>query len=174
MTAYELRQELVRRNAFDIDEDKANYKSMLQRLMVELVKEEEAATIERVAAVEQQQQLQRDQAKREREQRKQEALERSKLRQTNPQYFLSKAELNVPPPKITEDDGHSASNDDVESNKAEEFDSDPFKPKFKSKIFTRWQDCNYGRSYLCFFEYFVQKYKILKILCPAISIFTAL
>lgn len=39
LTTFELRQELVKRNALDIPEGSINYKTMLARLMTELVKE---------------------------------------------------------------------------------------------------------------------------------------
>ena len=40
LTTYELRQELLHRNALDIEESRINHRSMLERLIVELVKEE--------------------------------------------------------------------------------------------------------------------------------------
>ena len=40
LSTYELRQELIRRNALDIEESKINHRNMLERLMVELVREE--------------------------------------------------------------------------------------------------------------------------------------
>lgn len=40
LTTFELRQELVRRGALDIEDSKVNHRSLLQRLVVELVKDE--------------------------------------------------------------------------------------------------------------------------------------
>ena len=42
LTTYELRQELLRRDALDIEESRINHRTMLERLIVELVKEEKA------------------------------------------------------------------------------------------------------------------------------------
>jgi len=36
-TPFQLRQELVKRNCFDLDEEKVCHRTLLQRLMVELV-----------------------------------------------------------------------------------------------------------------------------------------
>lgn len=60
----------------DIPEDKINFKSLLQRLMVEFVKDEEKRNEERRIEIERKQKEERDRQKEEREKRKQEALER--------------------------------------------------------------------------------------------------
>jgi hypothetical protein len=96
-SAFELRQELVRRGAFDINPDHANYQSMLQRLIVELVNEEEHAQMERAKVVNDERQRERDAAKRERELRKAEAQERSRLRrEQDPAYFARRQVLPTP------------------------------------------------------------------------------
>lgn len=95
LTAYELRQELIRRNALDIEECKINFKSMLQRLMVELVLEETKVAEEKVLSSADEYKSQRELAKQQREERKREALERSRQRQADPKYFEVKVEQNL-------------------------------------------------------------------------------
>ena len=46
LTTYELRQELVRRDCLDLDEESINHNSMMKRLMEELVKDEARASEE--------------------------------------------------------------------------------------------------------------------------------
>lgn len=70
------RQELTQRGAMDIAEDKINFKTLLQRMMVELVKDEEKNNEKRLIDLEQKRSEERDRLKEEREKRKQEALER--------------------------------------------------------------------------------------------------
>eukprot|EP01031_Cornospumella_fuschlensis_P032231 gene32231-38984_t len=94
-TAYELRQELVKRGAFDLEEDKVNFRSLLQRLMVELVKDEEKLAAEKFAAQEALALAKREEAKKERERKKAEALERSKQRQANPEYLEVRKQANA-------------------------------------------------------------------------------
>jgi hypothetical protein len=60
----------------DIPENNINFKTMLQRLMVEFVKDEEKKNEERRIEIECKQKEERDRLKEEREKRKQEALER--------------------------------------------------------------------------------------------------
>ena len=95
-TAYELRQELVRRGALDIEESTINFRTMLQRLMVELVKEDnkkQEICIEKAVV---DQQAQRAQAKSEREEKKRIALEKSRERQqADPDYFKKRIEENL-------------------------------------------------------------------------------
>lgn len=141
-TPYELRQELVRRNALDIPDDRCNYRTMLQRLMVELVKEEEALVAAKYQAIEDEKQRQRDEAKRERERKKQEALERSKQRQaSNPNYFQQKQEvIEVPKPTIQEE---ITPTEDEETNPFDNNssdDNDPFrtyKSSQRNRIFVK-------------------------------------
>ena len=40
LTTYQLRQELIKRDALDIEESRINHRTMLERLIRELVKEE--------------------------------------------------------------------------------------------------------------------------------------
>lgn len=96
LTTYELRQELNRRNAMDIPEKKINYKSLLQRLLVEVLKDEAAAVKEKEDNRLAQEEAARKEALRLREIKKQEAIERSKQRQAaNPAYFAEKARINT-------------------------------------------------------------------------------
>ena len=88
------RQELVRRNAMDIPEDKVNFKALLQRLMVELVADENAAVEQKTKAIDDAAAAAREAAKADRERKKAEALERSKARQANPDYFKQRVEVN--------------------------------------------------------------------------------
>lgn len=69
-------QELVKRGAMDIPDNEANYRSMLKRLMVELVADEEKRSETRRLEIEAKQKEDRDRLKEERERKKQEALER--------------------------------------------------------------------------------------------------
>jgi len=142
-TPYELRQELVRRGAMDIPEDKANYRSMLQRLMLELVNEQEQQNQQRLAETEAKQKAERDRLKEEREQRKQEALERSqKRREQDPEYFTKRKEAaaeiqesttEIDPPIIEEQK-------EEEHKDTSSAEIDPFRayqPKGRSKIFVK-------------------------------------
>ena len=88
------RQELVRRGAFDIPEDQVNFKSLLQRLMTELVAEEAKSAELRSQVVADETASKLEQAKLEREKKKQEALERSRQRQADPDYFKRRAQQN--------------------------------------------------------------------------------
>lgn len=60
----------------DLPENNINFKTLLQRLMVEFVKDEEKQNEERRIEIEHKQKEERDRLKEEREKRKQEALER--------------------------------------------------------------------------------------------------
>lgn len=147
LSTYELRQELVRRDALDLPESNINHKTMLQRLMVELVKEEK----EKEATIIQEQTSQilaaKEEAKRLREDKKREAMQRSLERQANPDYFSKIAERNKAtekplekePAAIAEEEGNDPTSSAPEVDD-EEFD--PFKPstgdvKKKFKIFVR-------------------------------------
>jgi hypothetical protein len=147
-TAFELRQELVRRNAFDLPEEDVNYRTMLKRLMVELVADENQAVAQKTVELEQKASDAREEAKRVREEKKREALERSKQRQADPEYFKRLAELNTKPAKeeasgapgdaANADANANADAADAESGEATVFD--PFRPRTgaqKSKIFVR-------------------------------------
>lgn len=71
-----------------------NFKSLLQRLMVELVAEERQATEIKTKAIVDETAVKLEQAKQERERKKLEALERSKQRQADPEYFKRRTEQN--------------------------------------------------------------------------------
>ncbi len=135
------RQELVRRNAFDIDEKTCNYKTMLQRLMIELVKEEEELAKQRVLTKEEEYIRSREQAKAEREKKKQEALLRSQARQqSDPNYFANRKAVSSTSSDLKNIvDSTSATSDNSQSNgnKIEvidngENDEDPFKDNNKN------------------------------------------
>lgn len=153
LTTYDLRQELNRREAMDIPEEKINHKSLLKRLIVELVKDKEKDVNEkeeqRVAALN----VERAEAMKIREAKKQEAIERSKARQAakGTNYFSEKASLNeamrlekekkIQLAKETsmEGDGSVSSvqvvgGDEEEDEEEEAADSNPFKTKRKFKI----------------------------------------
>ena len=151
-TAFELRQELVRRSAFDLAEDDVNYRSLLKRLMVELVADENKAVAQRTSELEQKAFDVREEAKRAREEKKREALERSKQRQADPEYFKRLAELNKKPEKEDAQGEASAATAaapvgadasegrDNEADPIEAGTYDPFRSRAgaqKSKIFVR-------------------------------------
>jgi hypothetical protein len=101
MSTYDLRQELVRRNCLDIPDDDINHNSMLQRLIVELVKDESNEVQQHTTVLLEKAQVDRDAAKELREQKKAEALARSKARQADAQYFAAKQVANVRPDKAS-------------------------------------------------------------------------
>lgn len=151
LTTYELRQELIRRDKLDIPEKQINHRSMLQRLMVELVAEESVKVEINTTIAIDEANKKREEAKALREHKKLEALERSKQRQSNPEYFDKIKELNTKPDKIIE----TTANDAVEASVtdgteakmlAEEEDDDdkvqqdPFRSyvsKQRSKVYVR-------------------------------------
>lgn len=148
-TPFDLRQELVRRGAMDIPEGQANYRSLLQRLMVELVKEQDHLNQLRVAELEAKQKEGRDKFKEERERRKQEALERSqKRRENDPDYFTKRKESAA---VLVQDDLNatttSSQQQPCETVEEEEEEpetipvsTDPFRsyqPKSRSKVFVK-------------------------------------
>ncbi|CAE7821321.1 unnamed protein product, partial [Symbiodinium microadriaticum] len=124
-------QELNRRNAFDFtDEDTVNYRTMLKRLMVELVKDEEIAAAEKVKVIEEKMETDMEKSKRIREEKKREALERSRQRQADPNYFKQRAEANVIPEKVAEPvavDEHDDEEDEVETSSSNPFET--YRPK---------------------------------------------
>jgi hypothetical protein len=149
------RQELNRRGAFDFKEtDTVNFKTMLQRLMVELVAEEAAEAEERTNRALREKMAADEELKRERDRKKAEALERSRQRQANPEYFKQKTALNQKPQQETSADGHdpsadqpSASNEAIAAAEEDERDeddagknADPFRSyssKTRSKVFVK-------------------------------------
>ena len=94
LTTFEIRQELDRRKCMDIPEKEINHRSLLQRLVKELVKEEEANYNNEIAVKEKQRLDELEKTKAEREKKKAEALERSRKRQQDPNYFANKAANN--------------------------------------------------------------------------------
>jgi len=135
LTTFELRQELVRRECLDLDEDKINHNSMLKRLMEELVKDEARVTEERTSAAVDAAQQERDAAKALRDKKKQEAIERSKARQSQKDYFKAKKDANVEPVKEEVPDS-GASGEDEEEEEIDGKEIDPFRigPSKGSKI----------------------------------------
>lgn len=136
----------MRRNALDLPDNMINHRSMLERLIKELVKEESEKSNQHTEKVVTDQESQREAARLLREQRKAEALQRSKERQSNPEYFAQKKleqERAIQEKKIAQSlDGENnveeltseVENDDKESS------SDPFsiigKP-IRNKIFVK-------------------------------------
>mmetsp|Transcript_15557 Transcript_15557/g.14088 ORF Transcript_15557/g.14088 Transcript_15557/m.14088 type:complete len:156 (+) Transcript_15557:102-569(+) len=94
LTTYEIRQELIKRNALDIPDSDINHRSMLARLIKELVIQETNETNERTNNLLQQQQQKLLDAKAIREQKKIEAIERSRMRQRDSNYFNNKQQAN--------------------------------------------------------------------------------
>mmetsp|Transcript_26916 Transcript_26916/g.45434 ORF Transcript_26916/g.45434 Transcript_26916/m.45434 type:complete len:190 (-) Transcript_26916:1523-2092(-) len=140
LTAYDIRQELNRRDAFDFkDDDTVNFRTMLKRLMVELVKDEEEKAIVKEKESKEKMETALEKSKRIREEKKQAALERSRQRQADPEYFKKISDNNVKPVKevsapVTGDDEQDQ--DEPESSG----EVDPFQtfvPKGRSKIFIR-------------------------------------
>jgi hypothetical protein len=129
MSTYELRQELVRRACLDIPETQINHNTMLQRLIQALVIEEASATEAHTAAVVDKAQEERNVAKAVREQRKADALERSKARQADPNYFLTRQQESD---KAKETPVVCAAVVEEETADDEGVDSDPFRA-YKSK-----------------------------------------
>ena len=97
LTTFDLRQELVRRDKLDIPEDEICHKTLLQRLMRDLLEEEQQIVDDRAAVVAAEQMCKLNAAKAERERKKQEALERSKQRTQNSNYFATITDMNKLP-----------------------------------------------------------------------------
>jgi hypothetical protein len=131
-----------------LDENNVNFKIMLQRLMVELVAEENAQAEIKTKAVVDDAAAAREAAKQERELKKQEALERSRLRQADPDYFKKRVELNEDAAKKKADELAAALAQEIaasQQNEEEEVEddadnNDPFRSitkKSKNKIFVK-------------------------------------
>lgn len=145
---YELRQELNKRGAFDIEEKNVTFKTLLQRLMVELVKDK-VEKEEVVVANAHSSALAASQAAKEaREEKKRLALEKSKARQSDPNYFASRVNSNEEAKKrqaekaaqdaLAAIDGDEELEEEDTDNKAAE--NDPFRSyasKSRSKIFVK-------------------------------------
>jgi phage terminase small subunit len=94
LSTFELRNELVKRNALDIPENLINYESLLARLIKDLVKEEdENQNNETIQSESTDKEVIKD-LKKLREVKKQAAKERSNVRQENVTYFKHKKESN--------------------------------------------------------------------------------
>jgi hypothetical protein len=141
LSAYDIRQELNRRNAFDFkDEDTVNFRTMLKRLMVELVKDEEEKAIVKEQESKQKMETALEKSKRIREEKKQAALERSRQRQADPEYFKKIADNNVKPVKEAATEPPVLSDGEDEEEEEAQAEVDPFQtfvPKGRSKIFIR-------------------------------------
>jgi hypothetical protein len=129
---YCYRQELVKRNALDLPEERINHRNMLERLMKEIVTEESIRAQALADAATKDNLLKIEEAKKIREQRKLEALERSRQRQLNPEYFQQKASMNeeakLPKPPTSASDIAEVENHDSEEDAFEqEVDNDPFR-----------------------------------------------
>ena len=147
LTTYELRQELERRGCMDVEDSRINHKTLLQRLVQELVRDESLKAEEKVNADAAKLYDERDAEKALREQRKLEALERSRARQSDPAYFQKIGEKSKEGKEALE-----AKKDEVASVVEEEEDgeeeggvggaiSDPFRSstgkKSRPKIFVK-------------------------------------
>jgi len=145
LTTYELRQELELRGKMDLAVGAINHKSLLQRLVQELVAQESQAAQSKVDSDAARIHEQCEAGKAQREQRKAEALERSRQRQADPSYFAKRAEANVAGKEeldAKKAGGGADSTDDKEEEEEEEdvTADDPFrttKAKGKNKIVVR-------------------------------------
>lgn len=128
-----------------MDENKVTFKTLLQRLMVELVKDEAEKDNARIEAATTAANEVRDAAKAERERKKAEALERSRQRQANPEYFAQKGVANTEGVAMKAKKLEEAANVPVETTEEEPADEsaisdDPFRSyasKSKNKIFVK-------------------------------------
>lgn len=142
LSAYDIRQELNRRDAFDFkDDDTVNFRTMLKRLMVELVKDEEEKAVVKEKQSREKMETAIEKSKRIREEKKQAALERSRQRQADPEYFKKIADNNVKAVKevpVAESGGDDDQQDQEEREDSGEVDPfQTFTPKGRSKIFIR-------------------------------------
>lgn len=129
LNTYQIRQELNRRDAMDIPETEINHKSLLRRLIVELMKDENEKSENRASEVSAQRNLEREEALKLRELRKKEAMERSAKRQADKSYFADKVEKNVKPEPISGIGGgdSNAATADVSEEEEVGEDVDPFR-----------------------------------------------
>ena len=97
LTTYELRHELELRGKMDLTEGSINHRSLLQRLVQELVSQEAQQAQVKIESDTVRIYSERDTEKARREILKAEALERSRARQADPAYFAKRAELNKVP-----------------------------------------------------------------------------
>jgi hypothetical protein len=113
---------------------------MLKRLMVELVKDEEEKAIVKEQESKQKMETALEKSKRIREEKKQAALERSRQRQADPEYFKKIADNNVKPVKEAATEPPVLSDGEDEEEEEAQAEVDPFQtfvPKGRSKIFIR-------------------------------------
>jgi hypothetical protein len=109
--------------------------------MVELVKDEEAVATEKARQQTEQLETEIEKSKRIREEKKREALERSKQRQSDPNYFAQRVEANSqanqPKPTVIEngDPTEEDSPEEEEVTASNPFDS--YSKKGRSKIFVK-------------------------------------
>ena len=123
-----------------------NFRSLLARLMQELVKErneKQEVAVEQTLAVEEKK---RNEAKAERERKKQEAIERSRQRQANPNYFSQRIQANNEAEIEKEKSNSSGPFQNIEEQEDEEpevvevVESDPFRTianKSRKKIYVK-------------------------------------
>jgi hypothetical protein len=108
--------------------------------MVELVKEEDIIVAKKNEELEKERMNALEAAKELRERKKQEALERSRQRQADPNYFKKIADLNVKEvPKLDSANDISESNEDCLKESSAAVDDDPFRtvPSTRSKIYIK-------------------------------------
>lgn len=124
LTTYELRQELELRGKMDLTEGSINHRSLLQRLVQELVSQEAQQAQVKIESDTVRIYSERDAEKARREILKAEALERSRARQADPAYFAQRAELNKVP--ITKEVAVEVE-EGGEEEEEEEVIADPFR-----------------------------------------------
>lgn len=143
LTTFELRKELERRGCMDLEDAKINHKALLQRLIQELVRDESLKAEEKVNADASKLHEERDAEKRLREQRKQEALERSRARQSDPAYFQRISELSKEGKEVLDAkkaEAPAAAEEDEKDIAEGGAGDDPFRAtgkKTRSKVFVR-------------------------------------
>jgi hypothetical protein len=138
---------LIRRNAFDLDEETVNYNSLLKRLISELIIDEGAVDSKRMTTCTDGAHVAREEAKQAREVKKKEAIERSRLRQANPQYFEEMVAQNIKNVDSANDINEVVDPDEDETKSnideiTDEHDVNPFRPSYakdgkRNKIFVR-------------------------------------
>lgn len=98
LTTYELRQELKQRGTFldDYDEGPVNYQILLQELVHHLKEETDEMESCRIQYLYHSQQMNlKEKLQMDKERRKADSMERSRLRQTNTQYFANKKKKSL-------------------------------------------------------------------------------
>ena len=93
LTTFQIRQELVARGALDIPDKEINHRSMLRRLVAELVKQEQVAFEQATDTEGVKRDAEMAARKAERDAKKEEAVARSKARQADKEYFKKKQEV---------------------------------------------------------------------------------